>query len=216
MKTLSKEIPDYEFVRKHGEESAELYTLTIKEKFNEEQIFNLSLKLQLNGAACVFYGNKEDRYLGLVLWAVALKFSMFSGVSKKFSYVGLCKDPRSINLAPYSTIASSIIGGGSLKSQNVKVASGPRLSSPYLSGLLFFEALFKIRGFIESKGFKKQVPLMYFIMSRRTVEDYSVVFVHILNLMGKPEAGVAITGLNHCFVSSSKMACDERTEPTYN
>ena len=73
MKILCEEIPDYEFVRKHGEESAELYTLTLKEQFNEEQIFNLSLKLQLNGAACVFYGNKEDRYLGLVLWSVALK-----------------------------------------------------------------------------------------------------------------------------------------------
>jgi hypothetical protein len=34
-----------------------------------------------------------------------------------------------------SAIASSIIGGGSLKSQNVKVASGPRLSGPCLSGL---------------------------------------------------------------------------------
>ena len=38
MKILSKEIPGYEFVRKHGEESAELYTLTLKEQFNEEQI----------------------------------------------------------------------------------------------------------------------------------------------------------------------------------
>jgi len=73
MKILFKEIPDHEFVRKHGEESPELYTITLKEQFNEEQICNLSLKLQLNGAACVFYGNKEDRYLGLVLWAVALK-----------------------------------------------------------------------------------------------------------------------------------------------
>ena len=27
----------------------------------------------MHGTACVFYGNKEDRYLGLVLWAVALK-----------------------------------------------------------------------------------------------------------------------------------------------
>jgi len=50
-----------------------------------------------------------------------------------------------------------------------------------------FVQLFEIRGLIESKGFKKQVSLLYFIMSRKTVEDYSVVFVHILNLMGKPE-----------------------------
>ena len=33
----------------------------------------MKTKFKLNGAACVFYGNKEDRYLGLVLWAVALK-----------------------------------------------------------------------------------------------------------------------------------------------
>jgi hypothetical protein len=54
MKIISKEIPDYEFARKHGEESPELYTIKLKEQFNEEQILNLSLKLQLNGAACVF------------------------------------------------------------------------------------------------------------------------------------------------------------------
>jgi hypothetical protein len=51
-----------------------------------------------------------------------------------------------------------------------------------------FVQLFKIHGFIENKGFKKQVPLLYVIMSRRTAEDYSVVFAHILKLMGQPKA----------------------------
>ena len=62
-----------------------------------------------------------------------------------------------------------------------------RYAPTFKCTLFPFVKLFKIRGFIESKGFKKQVPLLYFIVSRRTVEDYSVVFVHILNLMEKPE-----------------------------
>ena len=73
IKILSNEIPDYLFVRKHGDESPELYSITLKEEFTDEEILNLVLKLQLTGAACVFYGNKEDRYLGLVLWAFSLK-----------------------------------------------------------------------------------------------------------------------------------------------
>jgi hypothetical protein len=51
-----------------------------------------------------------------------------------------------------------------------------------------FVQLFSIHGFIEKKGFKKQVPLLYVIMSRRTAEDYSAVFDHILQLIGHPEA----------------------------
>ena len=50
-----------------------MYPITLKEEFTDEDILNLVLKLQITGAACVFYDNKEDRYLGLVLWAVALK-----------------------------------------------------------------------------------------------------------------------------------------------
>ena len=50
-----------------------MYSITLKEEFTDEEILNLVLKLQLTGAACVFYGNKEDRYLGLVLWAFSLK-----------------------------------------------------------------------------------------------------------------------------------------------
>jgi hypothetical protein len=61
------------FFRKHGDESPELYSITLKEEFPDEEILNLVLTLKLTGAACVFYGNKEDRYLGLVLWAFALK-----------------------------------------------------------------------------------------------------------------------------------------------
>ena len=51
-----------------------------------------------------------------------------------------------------------------------------------------FVQLFSIHGFIEKNGFKKQVSLLYVIMSRRTAEDYSAVFDHILQLIGHPEA----------------------------
>ena len=71
IKILSKEIPDYEFIRKHGDESPELYSITIKEEFTDEEILNLVLKLQLTGAACVFMAIKKiniwDWYCGLSL-----------------------------------------------------------------------------------------------------------------------------------------------------
>ena len=76
MKIFSKEIPDYQFGRKNAKESPELYTITLNEEFTQENILNLVVKLQITGAACVLNGNKEDRYLGLVLWALALKLKL--------------------------------------------------------------------------------------------------------------------------------------------
>ena len=43
IKILSKEIPDYLFVRKHGDESPELYSITLREEFTDEEILNLVL-----------------------------------------------------------------------------------------------------------------------------------------------------------------------------
>jgi hypothetical protein len=70
---LLEELPSFEFAKEDGEEASAAYSIVFTQQFSEEQMRLLVDKLELNGAACVLYGEKQVRMQGFVLWSIALK-----------------------------------------------------------------------------------------------------------------------------------------------
>jgi hypothetical protein len=70
---LLRGLPAYDFIKEDGEEGCAVYSINFKNSFSEEEMSLLVTKLDLNGAAAVFYGDKDVRHLGLILWCIAAK-----------------------------------------------------------------------------------------------------------------------------------------------
>ena len=70
---LLEELPSFEFAKDDGEEASAAYSIVFTQQFSEEQMRLLVDKLELNGAACVLYGEKPVRIQGLILWMLAIK-----------------------------------------------------------------------------------------------------------------------------------------------
>ena len=63
---LLKDLPPYHFVQENDQDVF-LYSMNFKQQFNENKMKLLVDKLYINGAECVFYGDKSVRTQGIIL-----------------------------------------------------------------------------------------------------------------------------------------------------
>ena len=68
---LVRPLPTYDFIKEDGEEGCAVFSIYFNQPFTTEEMSILVTKLDLNGAAAVFYGDKDVRHQGLVLWCIA-------------------------------------------------------------------------------------------------------------------------------------------------
>jgi hypothetical protein len=70
---LVEELPAFDFVKEEVDEAIDLYSVSLQEQFTEEKVNLLVDKLELHGAACIFYGDKMIRHHGLLCLSIAVK-----------------------------------------------------------------------------------------------------------------------------------------------
>ena len=73
MDILVEELPAFDFVKEEVDEAIDLYSVSLQEQFTEEKVNLLVDKLELHGAACIFYGDKMIRHHGLLCLSIAVK-----------------------------------------------------------------------------------------------------------------------------------------------
>lgn len=70
---LLQELPPFEFVKEDGEQGLDVYSIQFRQPFSEEEMSLFVDRLDLNGASCIFHGDKKVQIQSLILWRLAIK-----------------------------------------------------------------------------------------------------------------------------------------------